>query len=205
MKYGYLPKLMWCVFAPNFKRNLNIISDENKGTVMRRAHKRYKEILSEVQEFDKDDRFILNILSAAMLAALYLTLDKKPSVSDLTEYYAKAMDNGIMRMRLKKGNQYTDTYQNMLREDAQKSKRRSNPYSWIYDYEPGDDINSFTATFHTCGICYLMNLLGIGEITPALCKYDYTMAEQSGTEFTREYTIAAGGKYCDCHYKNKKC
>lgn len=24
------------------------------------------------------------------------------------------------------------------------------------------------------------------------------------TDFTREYTLASGGPYCDCHYKKRK-
>ena len=201
MKYGYLQKLMWCVFSPGFKKNLNLISADDAKATMRSAHGKYKKILSDVQEFDKDDRFILNIISAAMLATVYLSLDKKPAVEALTDYYASAMDNFVMSFYLKHTDRYTFTYQNALREDAEKSKRRNNPYSWVYDYQPGEDLNRFTATFHACGICHLLNSLGIGKITPALCRYDYTMAQKSGSEFTREYTIASGGAFCDCHYR----
>lgn len=77
MKYGYLPWLIWCVFARGFKKHLYMVSDKNVNDLMRSAHRKYKKILSDVQEFDKDDRFIFNILSAAMLAAVYLSLDKK--------------------------------------------------------------------------------------------------------------------------------
>lgn len=204
MKYGYLPKLMWGVFAPGFKRTLNLISAESESLVMRFAHKKYKEILSGVQEFDRDDRFVFNILSAAMLAAVYLSLSEKPTVDALTAYYAKSMDNFVMRFYLAKSNPFTHAYQKVLSEGAEKSRRRTNPYSWVYDYTPGADINSFTATFRTCGICHLLKSLRIEEITPALCRYDYTMAEQRGTAFTRKYTIASGGNFCDCNYKKKE-
>ena len=204
MKYGYLPGLMWCVFAQGFKKHLYMVSDKNVNDLMRSAHRKYKKILSDVQEFDKDDRFIFNILSAAMLAAVYLSLDKKTEVESLTEYYAESMDNFIMRLFLKKSNRYTEDYQKALQKGTQKSKSRNNLYSWVYDFEWGDDINSFTAAFHICGICYLLNSLGIGEITPAMCRYDYTMAEKAGTEFTRQYTLALGGRYCDCHYNNRR-
>ncbi|BAK98679.1 hypothetical protein OBV_14810 [Oscillibacter valericigenes Sjm18-20] len=36
-----------------------------------------------------------------------------------------------------------------------------------------------------------------------MCTYDYDMAEQGGTVFTRQYTLASGGTYCDCRgFKN---
>ena len=93
MKYGLLPKTMWAVFAPTFKKNLHIISAQNPNAIMKNAHARYREILNQVQEFDKGDNFILNILSAAMLAAVYLELDKKPNIEQLTEFYQCAMGN----------------------------------------------------------------------------------------------------------------
>ena len=35
---------------------------------------RYRSILANVNEFDRDDRFLVNILSGAMLAAVYIGL-----------------------------------------------------------------------------------------------------------------------------------
>ena len=201
MKYALLPKAMWAVFAPSFKRELHLITDDAPQKIMTGAHKKYKEILSSIPEFDKDDRFIVNILSAAMLASVYLGLSKKPTLDAMTEYYERASDNFIMRRHLKNSNQFTEKYQQKLKMSAEKSRSRNNPYSWIFDYVPGKNIESFTANFYTCGICQLMNTLGIGEIIPAMCKYDYTMAKMSGTIFTREQTLASGGSCCDCHYK----
>ena len=196
MKYGLLPKTMWAVFAPTFKKNLHIISAQNPNAIMKNAHARYREILNQVQEFDKGDNFILNILSAAMLAAVYLELDKKPNIEQLTEFYQCAMGNFVMRIYLKNSNQFTEKHQSTLKTNAEKSHTRNNPY-----FRAGKDINSFTAIFTTCGICHLMNTLRISEIVPAMCHYDYVIAEQTGTIFTREYTLATGGPYCDCNYK----
>ncbi len=38
---------------------------------------------------------------------------------------------------------------------------------------------------------------------PAMCTYDYEMAELGGIVFTRKYTLAGGGPCCDCHYRKK--
>ena len=49
-----------------------------------------------------------------------------------------------------------------------------------------------------------MRELGLYDLTPALCRLDYTMSEAGGTaDFTRQYTLASGGAYCDCGYKKK--
>ena len=47
-----------------------------------------------------------------------------------------------------------------------------------------------------CGICVLMKKLGLYDLTPALCRLDYTMSEAGGaTDFVRQYTLASGGPY----------
>ena len=49
-----------------------------------------------------------------------------------------------------------------------------------------------------------MKKLGLYDLTPALCRLDYTMSEAGGvTDFVRQYTLASGGPYCDCRYKKK--
>jgi len=49
-----------------------------------------------------------------------------------------------------------------------------------------------------------MKALGLTELIPAMCQFDYTMSEAGGvTNFVREYTLASGGSYCDCGYRKK--
>lgn len=132
---------------------------------MRRCGKaRYRSILANVNEFDRDDRFLVNILSGAMLAAVYIGLSKKPDVDTLGQYYEKAMDTALMRRFLAHKNHYTANAQAKLKQSAERSRTRTpNPYSWVFDYTPGPDINSYTATFYTCGLCHLLKSLGIAE------------------------------------------
>lgn len=67
-----------------------------------------------------------------------------------------------------------------------------------------EDGSGYEARFTTCGICTLMKELGLTELIPAMCQFDYTMSEAGGvTNFVREYTLASGGSYCDCGYKKK--
>lgn len=50
-----------------------------------------------------------------------------------------------------------------------------------------------------------MQVLGLYDLTPALCHLDYTMSEAGGaSDFVREYTLASGGPYCDCGYHKKQ-
>ena len=79
-----------------------------------------------------------------------------------------------------------------------------NSYSWNMDFYEYPDGSGYEARFTKCGICVLMRELGLYDLTPALCRLDYTMSEAGGTaDFRRQYTLASGGPYCDCGYKKK--
>ncbi|MDO4619441.1 MAG: L-2-amino-thiazoline-4-carboxylic acid hydrolase [Lachnospiraceae bacterium] len=206
MKYGKMPRAMWLLFRGSFaraaKRELHV---ENGRSLMRAAHKDYREILSGVDEFDPDSRFAVNIMSCAMVIAVLKNLKKKPTLDEMTAFYKAGMcENVFMKAFLKKGRNYTPEGQEKLRLDAEKSLKRTNPYDWKFTYTPGETLNQYTATFTTCGICVLMKEYGFFEYVPAMCRLDYDMAEMGGSVFTREYTLASGGPYCDCHYDHKE-
>lgn len=80
-----------------------------------------------------------------------------------------------------------------------------NPYSWNMEFYEYPDGSGYEGRFTKCGICVLMKELGLYDLTPALCRLDYTMSEAGGvTDFVRQHTLASGGPYCDCGYKKKK-
>lgn len=200
-----MPKLMRQVFVTSFRRALPIITQQAATSLMKNARTEYRHILDSIPEFDKDDRFLMNILSAAMLVAVLKQLGNKPGLEQVTAYYHKAMnENAVMKLFLRKSDNYNEKAQSKLAKQALASQKCANPYSWKFRYEAGADINSYTVTFLSCGICYLFEMQGLREYIPAMCTYDYDMAAGSGTIFTRQYTLASGGPCCDCHYQKKK-
>lgn len=206
MKYGFMQSAMWLAYRGSFRRELYRMTDADAAELMERAKKRYREILAPLPDFDREDPFLVNILSAAMLAAVYLELPQKPSLQQVGDYYHHAMnDNAATKLAMKNSGKYTEKAQAKLRRQAEASARLNseNPYTWTFRYEPGKDINSYSAIFTTCGIKRLCETLGIAEIMPALCNYDYDMAELSGSKFTRKYTLAGGGPYCDGLYEKR--
>ncbi len=205
MKYSALPKLMWMVFKKDFKKQLTeTFNESNPKQVMKNAHLRYKEILAGVDEFKKDDRFLMNILSCAMLSSILLTVENKYDLETVRVYYRKVMcENTILKSKAKKSKSYTLKGREKLKKSAEESMSNENPYSWKFTVEEGKTLNQYVATFYTCGICYLMRKLGLEEYIPAMCSLDYDMARLNNTKFTRKFTLASGGKYCDCHYDHQ--
>lgn len=92
-----------------------------------------------------------------------------------------------------------------MRATAKLKAADRNPFSWNMDLFEYPDGSGYEARFYKCGICELTKKLGLYDLTPAMCRLDYTMSEAGETsDFVREYTLASGGPYCDCGYKKKK-
>lgn len=205
MKYGFIQKLMWAGYKGTFCKNLSTtLREKEPQLVMKEAHRKYKEILQTVDEFEKRDRFIINIVSCALLSSILLSVKNKYTVEEVRLYYKKAMcENKLTKMASKKSKAYTIKGREKLKMQAKQSENIENPYSWKFSIEDGETLNQYTAYFYTCGICHMMTKLGLKEYVPAMCALDYDMAELNDTKFTRKYTLAGGGPYCDCHYDHK--
>ena len=209
MKYAGMPAGMWLLFAGSFRKHLSSVFSYDQETariVSAKAKPKYREIIGRLPEFEKADRFKMNIVNCAMLSAFVLSMQKKPSVEKLTDYYAKSMMTGPMRWfcRMSGKRKFSDKDIRGMKATAALKAADRNPYSWNMDFLPYSDGSGYEARFTRCGICTLMNELGLYDLIPAMCRLDYTMAEAGGAcNFVREYTLASGGPYCDCGYKKK--
>ena len=207
MKYAGMPAGMWLLFAGSFRKHLSSVFSYDQETariVSAKAKPKYREIIGKLPEFEKADRFKMNIVNCAMLSAFVLSMQKKPSVEKLTDYYAKSMMTGPMRWfcRMSGKRKFSDKDIRGMKATAALKAADRKPYSWNMDFLPYSDGSGYEARFTRCGICTMMNELGLYDLIPAMCRLDYTMAEAGGAcDFVREYTLASGGPYCDCGYK----
>ena len=209
MKYMGMPLGMWALFAKSFRRQLTAVfgyDDAVAREIAEKAKPKYKEIIRDLPDFEKADRFEMNIVNCAMLGAFILSMPKRPKVDLLTEYYAKSMMTKPMRWFCRKSGKSKFTAKDVtgMKATAALKAADRNPYSWNMDYIEYPDGSGYEGRFTRCGICVLMKKLGLYDLTPALCRLDYTMSEAGGaTDFVRQYTLASGGPYCDCGYKKK--
>jgi hypothetical protein len=204
-----MPMGMWILFHRSFRKNMVSVlgfDEDTAGKTEKKASVQYRKIIKDLPEFEKGDRFQMNIVNCALLAAFYRNMDPKPEVERMTEYYAKAMMTGPMRLfcRMSGRRKFRKTDIRSMEATAALKAADRNPYSWNMDFLPYPDGSGYEARFTTCGICTLMKELGLFELVPAMCRLDYTMSEAGGvSEFVREYTLASGGPYCDCGYRRK--
>ena len=206
MKYMGMPMGMWALFARSFEKQLMGVfgySAAMAKDIAKNAKPRYREIIARLPEFEKADRFQMNIVNCAMLGAFILSMPQRPDVARLTDYYARAMMTKPMRKfcRISGKSKFTDRDIAGMQATARLRAADRNPYSWNMDFYPYPDGSGYEGRFTKCGICTLMRELGLYDLTPALCHLDYTMSEAGGaTNFVRKYTLASGGPYCDCGY-----
>lgn len=171
--------------------------------IAREAKPKYKEIITKLPEFEKGDRFQMNIVNCAMLGAFVLLMPHRPDVESLADYYAKSMMTKPMKWFCRRSGKAKYTPKDIagMKATAALKAADRNPYSWNMEYYPYADGSGYECRFFHCGICTLMKELGLFQYTPAMCRLDYDMSKAGGaSQFVRRYTLASGGPYCDCGY-----
>ena len=210
MKYIGMPFGMWTLFVPSFRKQLTAVFGYDADTakdITKKAKLKYKVIIHELPEFEKGDRFKMNIIGCAMLGAFVLCMPKRPDAEVLTVYYENAQMTPLMKWFCRQSGKSKFTPKDIagMKSTAARKEADRNPYSWNMDFYEYSDGSGYEGRFTRCGICVLMKKLGLYDLTPALCRLDYAMSEAGGvTDFVRQYTLASGGPYCDCGYKRKK-
>ena len=92
--YFGMPFGMWTLFAPSFRNQLTAVFGYGMNTaktITKKAKPKYREIISELPEFEKGDRFKMNLVNCAMIGSFILAMPERPDVERLTVYYANAM------------------------------------------------------------------------------------------------------------------
>lgn len=209
MKYAGLPAGMWMLYHGSFRKHLITglgFSEEAARRIGKYAKPKFKAIIAKLPEFEKGDRFTVNIVNCALLIAFLQSMDRRPGVEELTDYYAAAMTMSATKIFCRRGGKIKFTKKDIdgMKATAALNAADRNPYSWNMDFLPYEDDSGYEARFYKCGICTLMKEYGFFDLTPAMCHLDYTMSDLGGaTTFIREYTLASGGPYCDCGYKKR--
>lgn len=204
-----MPAGMWTLFAGSFREKLTEVlgyGPQAADSITRKAQSKYREIIKDIPGFEKGDRFQMNIVSCAMLAAFVLSMPERPAVDKLEAYYRDAMMTWPMRWfcRMSGKRKFSERDIAGMEQTAALNAANRNPYSWNMELHPYPDGSGYEARFTKCGICTLMGELGLAESVPAMCALDYAMSEAGGaSQFVRKYTLASGGPYCDCGYKKK--
>ena len=94
MKYIGMPMGMWVLFAGSFQKQLTTVLGYDAATaraITKKAKPQYRQIIRRLPEFEKADRFKMNIVNCAMLSAFILSVPQRPEVDRMTDYYAKSM------------------------------------------------------------------------------------------------------------------
>ena len=100
MKWMGKPVAVWAVFVRSFREQLTAALGYEPAAaraITKQAKARYRAIIADLPAFEKGDRFQMNIVGCAMLAAFVLSMPRRPGVDQLTDYYAAAMMTPLMK------------------------------------------------------------------------------------------------------------
>ena len=183
MKYMGMPWGMWTLFAGSFRAQLTDVLGYNEQTakaITRRAKAKYKEILRRLPEFEKGDRFKINLVGCAMLGAFVLTMPERPNVDRLTEYYAKAMMTKPMRWFCRKSGEKKFTPQSVAGLQAAAALKAAEIYAdalvlaknvdGVYSADPNKDPNAVRYSHLTYQQVIEQNLQATDLTAITLCK-----------------------------------
>ena len=138
MNYLGMPAFMWLIHKKSFSSHL--VSDlgfdiENSKRITVRAKPKYREIIEKLPNFEKEDRFQTNIVNCAMLIAFLQSMGRRPSLDELTEYYANAMSTWATQAfcRVAGRNKFTKKDIDGMKKTAALMAADRNPYSWNMD------------------------------------------------------------------------
>ena len=139
MKYIGMPMMMWRLFAKSFRNQLTVVFDYDSDTakaITQKAKPKYKEIIKKIPDFEKADRFKMNIVNCAMIGAFILSMPERPDVERLTDYYAKSMMTKPMRWFCRKSGKSKFTEKDIagMKATAKLKAADRNPYSWNMEY-----------------------------------------------------------------------
>ena len=83
---------MWALFRKSFQKNLASVLNYDEAAALEIAGKAkpdYKRIIKRLPEFEKEDRFRMNIINCAMFSSFILHMHPRPLVDQLTERYCR--------------------------------------------------------------------------------------------------------------------
>ena len=150
MKYMGMPVALWAVFTRSFRKNLETcfgLNATEAKEVTRKAKVRYKKIIRELPEFEKEDRFKMNIVSCAMIGAFVLSMPKRPDVKTLTNYYRDSSMTPLVSWFFRQSGKlkFSEKDRQQMQKTARLKAADRNPFSWNMDRasRPSRTLHSF--------------------------------------------------------------
>ena len=145
MKYVGMPFGMWVLFAGSFQKQLIAVLGYDTATaraITKKAKPQYRQIIRRLPEFEKADRFKMNLVNCAMIGAFILSMPQHPEVDRLTDYYARSMMTKPMQWFCRKSGKSKFTPKDIAAMKATAALKAAdrNPYSWnmeFYEYPDG--------------------------------------------------------------------
>ena len=110
MKYMGMPMGMWALFADSFQKQLTAVfgyDADAAQAITKKTKPKYKAIIADLPEFEKADRFKMNIVNCAIIGAFILSMPALCRL-DYTMSEAGGVTDFVRQYTLASGDPYCD-------------------------------------------------------------------------------------------------
>jgi len=202
MEFDLYARGVSLLLSGSFRRQLKVsLGEPTANEVMRRTQRFYRKIVLRSPSIGgSENPLTLNVLIAALVAAVYKAADGRLSSEQMGKTFSHAVERTLafkwfMQATAKKN--FTRQWQDRRNVQAIESHRRIYPAGFVSDFVYGKTVNEYGVTYRECGICKLLLRENCAELAPQMCQFDFVMAKYMGCALTRTKTIANGDELCD--------
>ena len=174
MRWNGMPMAIWAVFAKSFEKQLTEVLGYDRTPHVRSrktAKLKYKEIIAKLPEFEKVIRFQHEHRGCAMLGAFVLCMPRRPDTESLTVYYENAQMTPLMKWFCRRSGKSKFTPKDIagMKATAARKQLTATPSRGTWTSSSARTAAVMRGRFTKCGICTLMQELGLYDLTPAMC------------------------------------
>ena len=191
MKYAGMPMGMWVLFAGSFQKQLTAVLGYDAATAKaitkRQSHNtgRSSAGCRSLKSGPLQDEH-RQLRNARRVHSLHAATPRGGQADGLLRKIHDDKAHAVVLPQERKKQVYRKGY-SRHESHCRPESRRPQPYSWNMEFYEYPDGSGYEGRFTKCGICVLMKSWGY-DLTPALCRLDYTMSEAGGvTNFVRQY------------------
>jgi len=204
MKYAGMPFGMWVLFSGSFQKQLTAVLGYDAATaraITKKAKPQYRQIIAGLPEFEKADRFKMNLVNCAMVGAFILSMPQRPEVDRLTDYYARSMMTKPMQWFCRKSGKSKFTPKDIA---AMKATAALLHIPGFYRLVPGVFVKSTRSVFGPAAGFVPKELQtgnGVWRVDMMKCPYHDTCTEYGCPELCRSFCDSDDISYTGLHPK----
>lgn len=165
------------------------------------SRKEFEALIPQLPYIGEDNRLTEPLINAAGLLPILRAIEKEGLEYKEIGRITYELFEAFYKMIPQSDDIFSEDYLNEQRINAEVSKLRKYPGSWVFDFIEGDNRTfTFGIDYSECGVYKFYKSQGAEHLMPLVCIADFAQARAYGYGLTRTQTIGNGADICDFRY-----